>query len=310
VITPVLSIVVCTYNRERLLDNCLASICKQNVDREHYEVIVVDNNSKDDTRRVVSRYVGEDGNIRYVTEENQGLSYARNRGCREASGIYLGYIDDDAIAPAQYVSKILEVIEKYGPDILGGPVYPFYGGEKPRWFEDEYETRKHAEKSGFSRTCRISGGNFIIKKAVLERIGMFDVKLGMRGDEMGFGEDAKVLDVYRFRNPEVNQKVYYGLELFVRHYVPEYKMKIGYMLKRAFIYGRMHVRSGVIPGKMTLCRVLRIGIGNVMEISRRFVNGISVHGLRRVEFVIACRFFSSCLGMIVEGLNQVVEKRK
>jgi glycosyltransferase involved in cell wall biosynthesis len=209
---------------------------------ERVEVIVVDNNSRDHTASVAARYAERYSNLRYVHERQQGLSHARNRGCDEACGEYVGYLDDDARLPRGYLACVLAALDEHVPDIMGGPVYPYYDTRKPRWFRDEYEIRKFAEASGFSRTCRVSGGNFIIRRDVLLRFGQFDVNLGMKGDQIGLGEERALLELYRSRTPEAAQKVYYCLNAHIEHYVPAYKMHRAYLIKRSFQSGRAMAR--------------------------------------------------------------------
>jgi surface carbohydrate biosynthesis protein len=235
---PNLSVIVCTYNRSELLDGCLASLVSQEVDSHLYEIIVVDNNSKDDTFALVSKYISNHENIRYVIESRQGLSHARNTGSNEARGSYLAYIDDDAVVPQGYLSSLLKVINKQMPDIIGGPIYPYYTTRKPSWFKDTYETRKFATSNGFSTTCRISGGNFIIRKSILEQIGMFDPNFGMVGDKIRLGEERVLLEEYRKKVPLENQRVYYSLDCYINHYVSPQKMTIRYMIKRYYVVGR------------------------------------------------------------------------
>ncbi|MEW6572036.1 MAG: glycosyltransferase family 2 protein [Bacillota bacterium] len=237
-----LSVIICTYNREDVLGNCLDSLSKQKASGDFYEVIVVDNNSTDRTREVVSTYLDRFDNWRYFFESDQGLSYARNRGCKEARGLYLIYIDDDDILPSEYLENVRQVIERFQPDILGGPVYPYYTSKKPRWFKDYYAIRKNEEQSCFSTRCRITGCNFIIRKALLENLGMFDVDLGMKGNKLGLGEEALVLDTYRRKTPAGEQRVYYALECYVLHHVPDYKMKLSYVLARQYCGGKMTMR--------------------------------------------------------------------
>tara|TARA_B100001964_G_C14259530_1_gene614534 strand:- start:2600 stop:3538 length:939 start_codon:yes stop_codon:yes gene_type:complete len=302
---PILSVIVCTYNRANLLDNCLASLSEQDLNSELYEIIVVDNNSKDNTSDVVSKYMGNDKNIRYVIEENQGLSYARNRGSDEASSQYLVYIDDDAIAPPEYLSNILEIINRYDPDICGGPVYPYYTCEKPRWFKDEYEIRKYEETSGYSKTCRISGSNYVIKKPVLKEMGMFDPELGIRGEQIGLGEDAKVLNTYRNRTPESEQKVYYVLECYVRHYVPQFKMTIRYIMMRSYLSGRM----SVITKKKKATHIFKniIYIYNLML--GKVVSEIKSQGVAGADYIYVCSKQFFILGLIIEWFHQLFGKR-
>lgn len=304
---PIISVIVCTYNRAKLLDNCLASLCEQHLDSDLYEVIVVDNNSKDNTFDVVATYMEENRKIRYVTEENQGLSYARNRGCGEARGEYLVYIDDDVIAPPEYLSNVLEVIKNHEPDILGGPACPYYTEEKPRWFRDSYEIRKSAQESGFSKTCRVTGGNFIIKKNILIEIGMFDVELGMKGNQLALGEEAKVLDTYRIRTPEADQIVYYALECYVRHHIPQYKMKIGYMMRRSYLSGRLDIKLRAMRERITVGKVMGLTIRGLYGVMRSLAHEMVVHGPRRGHYVGVCIAFSTTMGQIIEGLNQALK---
>ncbi len=238
-----LSVIVCTYNRSRLLEKCLSSVVMQETPPgRRYEMIVVDNNSTDDTAAVVQRIANDHKHVLYVQEENQGLSYARNKGAEFACGEYLTYLDDDSMAPEGYLKNLFQVIDEHRPDILGGPIFPYYDSPRPRWFKDRYEIRKFAECSGFSTTCRVSGGNFTIRRELLFQLGCFDVNLGMKGNQIGLGEERAVLEDYRRRVPVEFQKVYYSIDCSVLHYVPPYKMKRNYMLKRSYQVGRVAAR--------------------------------------------------------------------
>jgi glycosyltransferase involved in cell wall biosynthesis len=88
----ILSVVICTYNRAELLERALNSLLNSPREAsESWELLVIDNNSTDMTKEVVSSY-----EARYILEPNQGIAYARNRGYMEAKGTYVAYIDDDA----------------------------------------------------------------------------------------------------------------------------------------------------------------------------------------------------------------------
>jgi glycosyltransferase involved in cell wall biosynthesis len=139
---PIVSVIVCTYNRAGLLTKCLNNLVAQTLDPALFEIIVVNNNSIDDTPQAADAFNSKFRNFRCVFEKNQGLSYARNRGIDEAHGEYLVYLDDDALAPPEYLSNLVNVIKTHRPDFVGGPVYPYYISEKPAWFRDIYETRK------------------------------------------------------------------------------------------------------------------------------------------------------------------------
>ena len=90
-----ISVVICTYNRAALLANLLENLSAQSIDPSTYEIIIVDNNSLDQTRNVVEAFATSHGNVSYGFEACQGLSWARNHGYRIARGEYVAYLDDD-----------------------------------------------------------------------------------------------------------------------------------------------------------------------------------------------------------------------
>jgi glycosyltransferase involved in cell wall biosynthesis len=297
-----LSVVVCTYNRMDLLAGCLDSLAGQTLPADRFEVIVVDNNSVDGTSAVVRACRAGRGNLRYVVEARQGLSHARNRGCQEAVGTHLVYLDDDARVPPTYLASVCRVLERHDPDIVGGPVFPFYTSTKPRWFKDEYEIRRYADESGFSTTCGISGSNFIIRKPTLQRLGGFDPSLGMRGAEQRFGEERKVLETYREVTPIGEQRVYYDLDCVVLHHVPDHKMRVRYMVVRGFRAGRMTVsvtRRGATAGSFTGL-VVRYPLSLGRMLRREFARG-----LRGVDWIEIARTLAIQAGKLVEGVRQV-----
>lgn len=297
--SPSLSIIVCTYNRKNLLRRCLDSLVAQNSDMINFETIVVDNNSTDDTKLLVAQYAGRIRDLKYVFEKEQGLSHARNRGCNEASSEYLAYLDNDAIAPEEYVSNVMRVIKLYSPDIMGGPIYPYFVSRKPRWFKDEYEIRKHTEQSGFSSTCRISGGNYIIRKSVLEELGMFDVSLGMIGEQVKLGEERDILEKYRRRKDKKDQKTYFALECWVKHYVPAKKMTVRYFLARYYRTGRSAARLKRKDPSLSVKHIIMFAPNILFDLK----NEIRMHGIRRADYVMVLARASAKLGNIVELMS-------
>jgi glucosyl-dolichyl phosphate glucuronosyltransferase len=237
---PEVTVVVCTFNRAAILKLCLESLVTQRTSPSHFEIIVVDNNSSDDTKEVVSSFLGRAGNIRYVLETNQGLSHARNRGYREAAAGYVGYIDDDAKAPEDWVAKAMEIIRGHGPDVFGGSIYPFYLTEKPEWFDDKYEVRVHHEKTGWipeDSKRFLSGSNVFFRKSLLEEYSGFKPELGMSGTEIGYGEETEII----VRALKEHRKVYHSRDLVVLHLVPEHKMQLWFHIYSNYRWGKDNV---------------------------------------------------------------------
>lgn len=299
-----MSVIVCTYNQARLLEYCLISLAQQQLDTLKFEVLVVNNNCTDDTSALVERYQARLPNLRMVSESNQGLSHARNRGYQEAQGSHLIYIDDDAQAPPDYLTRVYTVLQEQDPDILGGPIYPFYLEDKPAWFKDEYEIRQSAGFSGFIIDRGISGSNFIIKKELLPRLGLFDVTLGMIGNSLGLGEERKVLETYRAMTPRDQQKVYYDLGCQMLHYVPPRKMTLKYQIRRHYVSGRASVelkqtaRNRIKAAKMI--------VKTPYFFAKLIIKEICENGLRKVDYLKILQKGALHLGQMVEASRRLV----
>ena len=94
-----ISLIVCTYNRDKYIYSCLQKIADNGYPTQDYEIILVNNNSTDNTEQLCRKFGSDYPQVqfRYFNETNQGLSYARNRGIAAAEGDRLGFLDDDAM---------------------------------------------------------------------------------------------------------------------------------------------------------------------------------------------------------------------
>lgn len=137
-----LTVIIPTYNRAQLICDTLDSLCQQDLAAADFEVLVVDNNSKDDTKQVVEQYIAHNqkNNIRYIFESRQGDYFARNRGAEEAQGTYLVFSDDDALFDTNYLSTILHLFEQY-PDVgvVGTRIVINWEGGTPAKWINPYE---------------------------------------------------------------------------------------------------------------------------------------------------------------------------
>lgn len=234
--TPALSVVICTYNRSRLLADALESLTRQTVDPEALEVVVVDNNSTDDTPEVVARSEGRFRHFQYLREERQGLSHARNRGWQDCRGDYVAFLDDDACAEPDWCRRILTAFESVNPApaSVGGVILPRYETAPPGWFADDFEVRSWGEStcflSGYWGQFGFSGSNMAFPRGLLARFGGFRADLGMIGDTLRLGEEK---DLY-FRIHRELPLFWYDPGIRVRHWVPAEHMRARYLLRRAF----------------------------------------------------------------------------
>jgi glycosyltransferase involved in cell wall biosynthesis len=124
---PTLTIAICTWNRAELLDHTLTSLSEQRVDPAvPFEVLIVDNNSTDDTE-AVAHSAGRRLPLRYVRETTQGLSHARNRALDESRTDLVLFTDDDVLVEAGWTSEFSRASQSF-PDaaVLGGPIEPIF----------------------------------------------------------------------------------------------------------------------------------------------------------------------------------------
>jgi len=231
-----ISVVVCTYNRADIVQSAIESLCSQGFNRSLYEIIVVDNNSTDNTRCVVEGFLNY-GNVRYVFEKEPGASHARNAGWRVAAGEYVGFSDDDCRVSENWLEVAEKIIRTNSPDIFGGPFFPFYRTERPAWYKDEYGSfYPNTEPKILSGPEYLCGTNFFLRRRFLDEFGGFDTDLGPHGDVLGYGEETALIQ--RIRNEKADAKVLYDPELLVYHLVTRSKMKMGYLMNSIFIVGR------------------------------------------------------------------------
>ncbi len=236
---PEISVAVCTYNRADVLPKCLESLANQTVDKELFEVLIIDNNSTDGTKEIATDFCKENLNFRYIFEEKQGLSQARNRAIDEAKGKYIAYIDDDAIADKEWIEKIISVIQN-NKDIaaFGGKILPWYNIEKPKWFKDEFGTHswgdKHLQLNLQNYPFGLSGSNMIFNKDVLIKYGGFSAEYGMVGNKIAFGEESLLFN----KMLKNNENVQYSPDLFVYHLVSEKSYSPKNVFKRSVQSGK------------------------------------------------------------------------
>ncbi len=224
-----ITIAICTYNRSALLKLAIESVINQTADKSKYDILIIDNNSTDNTEQITKQYIEQTKNIRYIKEYNQGLSFARNRAYKESHTEYVGYIDDDAKSAETYIDTAISIIKKFNPDIFGGPIYPYYLHQKPEWFKDEYELLLPQKDTGWMpANSSLNGSNMIFRKSLLEDYNGFDPNLGMIGEQIKYGEETSLIH----KVLKDNKKMYYSLELIVYHIVAEFKTNLLYYFYR------------------------------------------------------------------------------
>ncbi|HEY1482576.1 MAG TPA: glycosyltransferase, partial [Candidatus Acidoferrum sp.] len=131
-----LTVILCTYNRCRSLPAALQSVAAQQLpDALEWEILVVDNNSTDQTSDVVSEFAQRNppGRIRYLFEPRQGLSNARNAAIREARGEVIAFMDDDVTVDPYWLQTLTVSLRAGEYTGAGGRILPPQDFQPPRW---------------------------------------------------------------------------------------------------------------------------------------------------------------------------------
>ena len=195
-----LSFVVPAYNEADYLGACLDSILRET--RRNMiptEVIVVNNASTDDTRAVALRYPG----VRLVDEPRKGLTYARQAGLAACTGELIANVDADSRLPENWLQTVLDEFDRT-PELmaLSGPlcyydlkrrqlllVHVFY---LLAWAT--YLTNRYVLRVG----SMVQGGNFIVSRSAMERIGGFDVSIAFYGEDTDIARRISAVGKVRF----------------------------------------------------------------------------------------------------------------
>jgi cellulose synthase/poly-beta-1,6-N-acetylglucosamine synthase-like glycosyltransferase len=174
---PRISVVVCCYNEEYTIGNCLESL--QKLDYPNYEVIVVNDGSTDDTEIIAKKY-----NVRLISTENQGLSNARNVGLREATSEIVAYIDADAYPDEHWLKYLANKFHITDCAGVGGPnLAPSGYGKIADCVANAPGGPLHILLSDHEAE-HIPGCNMAFRKDCLKAVGGFDPKFKIAGDDV------------------------------------------------------------------------------------------------------------------------------
>lgn len=190
------SVVLSTYNRASRLALALEALLQQ-IGAPAYEVIVVDNNSTDDTREVVSALAATDGRLRYAFEPRQGLSHGRNTGIGLARAPIIALTDDDVRVAPDWIAQLERTFREHPEiDYIGGRVLPNWLEPPPRWLTTAHwsplalqDYGEEPMSTGRERAVCLVGASLTFRRRVFETVGLFTPALGRIKDGIGSTED-------------------------------------------------------------------------------------------------------------------------
>ncbi len=252
-----ISAVICSYNRARFIVDAVESVFNQDFDKSLYEVIVVDNNSSDDTLALLEHYKREHPtyNFHYYIEYNQGVAFTRTRCAREAKGEIVAYLDDDSTAQPGWLAGTVAFMDANPATwSTGGKIVPRFLTGIPGWYSKyffglvgNFDQGPDVKKlTGARYPC---GANMAFRKKVFDEIGYFNTDLGRKGAGLLANEEK---DIY-LRILAAGHDVHYLPYVWVLHSVEANKFDKDYVKRHSMgIGGGERLRLKGQNGALTL----------------------------------------------------------
>lgn len=255
-----ITVIVCTYNRSQSLRAALDSIGAQDIPESvEWDVVVVDNNSTDQTCQTVHRFCEKNAaRFSYVFEPEQGLSHARNTGIRNACGDILVFTDDDVLVERDWLWNLTSSLSSEGWMGAGGPIIPIWAGTLPVWLSPA-EMDTIGPFAGFYEGTAAGdltrppyGANMAFRREAFQRYGCFRVDLGRSSDNLLGREEVEFAN----RLLAAGERLRYEPAAIVRHSIAEHRMKKSYILLWCYWDGRSEVAdSGAFESEWSVAGV-------------------------------------------------------
>ena len=256
-----ISVAICTYNREKYLPQLFASIEKQTLALDRFEVVLVNNNSPGNTAELFQEFQRKNPSLqtRYCEEVEQGLSFSRNHAIQQANFELITFLDDDAFIDEHYLAVLVDEFST-SPDTMaiGGKILLHYEDTIPKW-ENRFLNsllgyfNKGDEKLQFSSNDYPRGSNMAFRTPVFEQVGLFDVSLGRIGASLSGGEEKDLFNkLYK-----QNMKVLYLPNALVFHSVPKERTLTSFIKKQGIGTGKSErIRSSKEGGFSYIKRLI------------------------------------------------------
>lgn len=246
-----ITVILCTYNRYQSLEKALESAARLKLPASvSWEILVVDNNSKDRTRSVIESFCKKyPSRFRYLFESRPGKSHALNAGLRETQADVIAFMDDDVAVEPNWLAELTACLQTSQHAGSGGRILPDWTGPRPNWLPlaDRYGLAPLAMFDLGPEPAPLSespfGTNMAFKRHVFEKYGVFRTDLGPRPDSEIRNEDTE----FGQRVLAAGESLWYVPTAVVHHSVPEGRLRQEYFLKWWFDKSRADIREFGIP---------------------------------------------------------------
>ena len=285
---PFVSVIVCTLNRKDFLKKCLNNLLNVNYPKSRYEIIIIDGGSIDGTIDMLKK---EFPQIRYIIETRPGVSYARNRGLENAKGDIIAFTDDDCIVTRNWLYELTSNFLPSNIGAVGGPVRFLQSIPRKLFVKAALGGYDMGEKKQYVKFLITS--NMAIRNEVAQKI-KFDVKLGRRKRALFNNEDIDFCE----RISRMNYKLLYNPKAVVYHDINVERIKVQYILRRAFYAGvSLYIMS---------CKHTESKLNLYKNLIRRTIGAFFLFLCKRNmnNFYFFIRNFVSCFAILILPIMQ------
>lgn len=218
---PLISVIVPTFNRAEWLGEALDSLVRlETEDRFDFEIVVVNNNSSDDTESVLTAWASRfPDQIRWFVQTKSGDAPTRNLGISKARGTWLAFFDDDQFANPRWLLELLLGAQESGAKVVGGPVLLDMPPEElealGHFCRIALREIKFYSHPQYYRAQHLPGtGNALVHRELFQRVGMFDESMKRGGSDSDF-----------FLRARINgERIWYNPAASIRHRIPEVRL--------------------------------------------------------------------------------------
>jgi len=254
-----ISAIISTFNRDSFLPGLFDSLKDQTLPHDQFEIIIVNNNSSDSTEKLSLDFINNSSGIkvRYFTEPNQGLSFARNRGIKESAGDLVTFIDDDALPAKDFLEKTVFFFDEHpGAGAAGGKILLRFMDKSPGWYNRFLSPLlgyfNYGDRTRIFRDNYFRGSNMTFRRTLFDTFTPFDTRLGRFGTTLTGGEEKELF--YRMKNKGV--QLWYIADAIVYHLVPAERTTVDFIRKQAEGTGRGKRIQAQIEGNLSILKAL------------------------------------------------------
>jgi glycosyltransferase involved in cell wall biosynthesis len=289
------SIVIATYNRAEELELTLKSIQSLEVS-ESWEVIVVDNNSSDNTKEIVLKTATHfPVQLRYLLETEQGRSAALNAGVIAAEGDIIAITDDDVRVDPHWLSNAASALDQLDCDYVGGKALPIWGGQRPDWLPNR--GGKHwgvialldygSKAIEFGNQVPL-GVNMCFRREAFVKAGLWDNSVGRKAGTL-LGQEVRE---WCQRARAAGLRGFYSPDLVVHHVIPADRLSKRYFRRWFYWHG---------ISRAILYESQRLDMESPESTTLDFSTVPHIAGVPRYLFRTCLRQFFSSLAALIAG---------